>query len=238
MPELGRWNVGDPLAERTKSWSTYVFSANNSVRYLDPDGRTWGDPKEQENLNNLIAKRIEKLQKANDAIQEQINQGGLSEKKLSKLTTELKENKTMIGFMQQSIKDIETIAKSSDVFYLTKPSQKDGTHSVFKTKGSDGKDRINIEGTETAINLHEIRHIGQSFEAGGMKFNKYGQLLNAAKIINNKPDTKAINDNEIQAYRVGYSYDKTSYPGTAYSLDDINEESLTELSSSNSSLYK
>ncbi|MFY1047294.1 DUF6443 domain-containing protein [Chryseobacterium sp. GP-SGM7] len=234
MPEIGRWGVVDPLAEKTRRWSTYVFSANNSVRFVDPDGRTWGDPKEQDNLNKFVANRISKLQKAIDKIQDQIDKGGLSDNQLSKLTTELTENRKMIGFMEQSIKDIEAIGKAPEVFYLASPSQKDGTHSVFKKIGSNGKEKINIEGTTTAMKLHEIRHVGQSFEAGGMKFNAKGQLLNVPKKINNKLN---YNANEVEAYRVGYSYDNTSFPGTVYSLEDINEESLINLSTSSSYIY-
>ncbi len=42
MPELGRWGVVDPLAEKHLNLSPYVYCTNNPVKYVDADGRDWG----------------------------------------------------------------------------------------------------------------------------------------------------------------------------------------------------
>jgi len=34
------------------------------------------------------------------------------------------------------------------------------------------------------LHIHEIRHVGQSMQAGGLRFNKDGRLLNPAKVVN------------------------------------------------------
>ena len=80
---VGRWWVPDPLAEKYYNISTYVYCANNPVRYIDPDGRDWTETEEEdENGNKYIKFTVTAGVR---------NSSSMSDKEISKRFDEIKE---------------------------------------------------------------------------------------------------------------------------------------------------
>jgi hypothetical protein len=80
-------------------------------------------------------------------------------------------------------------------------------------QGSDGK--VYIQTSSDALSLHEIAHVRQSLDAGGLKFSPEGLLYNAGISSPMSIRYERVSGMEVEAYQIQYSYD-LSFPGRLY----------------------
>ena len=220
-----RWMNGltfmtpDPKAWDYTDVSPYVYCMNNPIKFIDPTGMIWEDPKDAENLKSRIDNKIESINKDNTKLQAKIDKGGLSNKKLAKLRNRLAENNERINNLNQSKADIDLLGEDNNTYVLSNING--GEHHV--RLGDDQK--VYIETSSDALSIHEITHVRQSLVAGGLKF-KNGNLLNTGTTSRGKAKI------EIEAYKMQYSYDK-SFPGYINSINDINIQSVGNIKKEN-----
>lgn len=100
-------------------------------------------------------------------------------------------------------------------YSFSSPSSSDGDHYVKQGKGKN----VIVEGSTDGLFLHESVHVLQSINARVFRFSADGKLFNPS-------DTRVGQiQNEVQAYRVQFSFDESFIPGEhAYILSDINAE--------------
>ena len=216
-PAMGRWNSVDPLAEKTSSWSTYVYAGDNPIKYIDPDGLTWGKKDEK---NNAEVKKVEEIKShARDRIGKLKEAASVLEKAKSE-TKDSEETKKLdrgISSANDQVKELENAIKDIDKlgddpnheYYLVGAADNNQNH-VYQGEGKE----IKIQGPNDAVHLHEIRHVSLSLSRGGLVFTSDGYLA---------PTTKLGFFDEQSGYRVQFSFNNNSIEKAVLKyIDQIN----------------
>ena len=98
-----------------------------------------------------------------------------------------------ISNLNQSKSDIDLLGHDSQKYKLTQVSG-EGAHKVrLENNGT-----ISIETSEDALSIHEITHVRQALDAGGLEFSASGYLKNPGTRAKSSQQYIAISEAEIR----------------------------------------
>jgi RHS repeat-associated protein len=218
--QLGRWSTMDPKSEKYQSLSPYVYTANNPLYYVDPNGMVI-DPFSMTQWDQEKQNVINEKTKLLDQIESITNKGSLYGWDDDKLADELGDLNDRVSSLNSTLDNLGLLETSAQVYALGAAE-----NGVGGTIYDPSSGKIIFKIGSTANFIHETTHGGQ-FERGEIAFNKVTGNALAEDLYD-----------EIASYRAQYAYDPSSVSGLpsnsiAHTSDDITPAWVQNLTGAN-----
>jgi RHS repeat-associated protein len=227
-PATGRFLSIDPLAEKRPWESPYSYCGNNPVNRIDPTGMIWDDPQQAQHLKNDINDKKNKLNEGIVSRQEKLKREDISIEQINDINCEITALNDRISKLDESIANIDLLGNDKENIYVI---SKNESSVGDVTKKEDGK--ISINAGTTGLIMHEIEHVSQSLNTGGLEFDSKTNKLQYPK-----PDVGTQINAEMKAYQVQFSYNGYFPNGVSFwSPKDITPQMTGNITSGGKILY-
>ena len=173
-PQLGRWHVMDPKAEKYISITPYAYVGNNPISRIDPNGMEWSEQaeREAERMKRQTINKNENLAKQNQRLAERHTNATLKGKteKAERIANKMADNEARQNVNDKTIAAIDIIGDVKGIkfeFGNKYSTVNNGDGTVTKTailaRKEDGTYVINNSGF--ASKVHETIHGKQVAES-------------------------------------------------------------------------
>jgi RHS repeat-associated protein len=175
-PVIARWTTIDPLSEINRRWSPYNYVLDNPIRFEDPDGMQWADPKKDQAIADRLQKGISdrlttengNLKSANERVAKlegKIAKDGSSkglESRLSSAKADVASISTTISDLNSSSSELTTMGDANVAQKFDFNELPAGSEVGNTGKDANGVITMDIVGDANAI--HEATHGFQIFK--------------------------------------------------------------------------
>ncbi len=221
-PEIGRWFGMDKLAEKFVGISPYVYTANNPVRYIDPNGMVFTNAAWNA-IQQLISDanaRVTQLEHKAVTARTKRSTAGISERKAGRLDNRITRLEGRIADYKAILAEINALESAKQVYDIQYDESRNTNTSSEGRLGFDFSTGIATiylpYGEGLGLLAHELKHAYQ-FQTGELS------LIN----LNSPGGVNLFYDrsDEVAAYDRGGMFGQKSYG--MYNLPSIYKDLST-----------